>query len=330
MACTISQCILQLNSHGVFLGPLPGRALIPSLVHAVDGCDLGNQRIIRVGVAQQRADGEQHLGDGQRRGPRRPQDVKADGPLPVDIGMVDLGLEGHLGRPEGVITGKLDGEEEDSSVVGAVFRPHDGGLPEEQVIAHGPRRALCRRVELHLQQLLVNALESHGLHQHVLLSPLLGAASRGVVRFSTIAMATLAGLLRLLLLLPPLLLLLLRGADRHPLGNRLPLLYVFPLLFLLLLRGHLWLGATILLPLLLLLLLLLTAHSWHRLRRGHHRHPRWRCLDHTIALLGEATAATAGVAAARGGQSFVLRQLAALGGHRRPHLTLCHPGVQVW
>jgi hypothetical protein len=136
--------------------------------------------------------------------------------------------------------------------------------------------------------------------------------------------------LLLLLLLPPLLLLLLRGADRHPLGNRLPLLYVFPLLFLLLLRGHLWLGATILLPLLLLLLLLLTAHSWHRLRRGHHRHPRWRCLDHTIALLGEATAATAGVAAARGGQSFVLRQLAALGGHRRPHLTLCHPGVQVW
>ena len=43
--------------------------------------------------------------------------------------MIDLRGECDLGRLEGVVCGEVDGEEEDSALVRAVRRPHDGGLP---------------------------------------------------------------------------------------------------------------------------------------------------------------------------------------------------------
>ena len=47
--------------------------------------------------------------------------------------MIDLCGECDLGRLEGVVCGEVDGEEEDSALVRAVRRPHDGGLPVVQV-----------------------------------------------------------------------------------------------------------------------------------------------------------------------------------------------------
>ena len=40
----------------------------------------------------------------------------------------------HLWRFEGVVGGKVDGEEEDTPLVGAVWRPHDGGLKQQNTI----------------------------------------------------------------------------------------------------------------------------------------------------------------------------------------------------
>jgi len=53
------------SSHGVFSRPLSGSGLILWLVGLVDLGDLWNERVIWVGVGQQGADGQEHLGDGE-------------------------------------------------------------------------------------------------------------------------------------------------------------------------------------------------------------------------------------------------------------------------
>ena len=77
--------------------------------------DLRHERIVGVWVGQQRADGEQHLGDGECGRPLVLQDVKADCTVAVDIAVVDLSGEGHLGRLEGVVGRELDVQEEDAT-----------------------------------------------------------------------------------------------------------------------------------------------------------------------------------------------------------------------
>lgn len=87
--------------------------------------------------------------------------------------MVDSRREGHLGRFEGVVGGKVDCEEEDTALVWRLGRAHDRRLPVEQVIAHRTRAALRRRVTPEVLQLLragsagnqlaylLNAFQSH-------------------------------------------------------------------------------------------------------------------------------------------------------------------------
>ena len=72
----------------------------------------------------------------------RPQDVETDGPVGVDVGVIDLGGEGDLGGLEGVVCGEVDGEEEDPSLIRTVWRTHDGGLPMKQVISYWSSAAL--------------------------------------------------------------------------------------------------------------------------------------------------------------------------------------------
>ena len=52
--------------------------------------------LTRVAVGQQRADGQEDLGDGEGGTPVVLQDVQADHPLAVDVAVVDPGPEGHL------------------------------------------------------------------------------------------------------------------------------------------------------------------------------------------------------------------------------------------
>lgn len=57
------------------------------------------------------------FGNGQRRAPLVTQDVQADATVRVDVRVVDAGCEVDLGRLEGVVCGKVDGEEEDTAGV---------------------------------------------------------------------------------------------------------------------------------------------------------------------------------------------------------------------
>jgi len=52
--------------------------------------------------------------------------------------MVDASRECHLWRLERVVGGKVDREEEHASLVRALWRSHDGGLPVKKVVADGP------------------------------------------------------------------------------------------------------------------------------------------------------------------------------------------------
>ena len=88
--------------------------------------------------------------------------------------MVDLGCEGDLRRLEGIVRGKVYGEEEYSALERTVRRSHNGGLqiltdqvlvpeglllpnlPVEQVLSDRSCRALGRWVPAQVLQLLVD------------------------------------------------------------------------------------------------------------------------------------------------------------------------------
>jgi hypothetical protein len=80
-----------------------------------------------------------------------PQDIKTDGTIRIDIGVIDLGREADLGGFEGIVDWEGDGEEENTSgirrlslVIARIRRritrvgttsaywTHYGGLPLEQ------------------------------------------------------------------------------------------------------------------------------------------------------------------------------------------------------
>ena len=75
--------------------------LLPVLL--VLGGDGGDQRVGGVAVAEEAADGEEDLGDGEGRGPLVLQDVEADHSLGVDVAVVDASPELDLWRLERVL-----------------------------------------------------------------------------------------------------------------------------------------------------------------------------------------------------------------------------------
>ena len=95
--------------------------------------DFWHERILRVGVGQERADRKQNLGDGQGWGPLVLEDIKADGTMGVDVWMVNSGGERDLWRLERIVDWEVDVEEEKTALVRRVFRASDGGLPVVQI-----------------------------------------------------------------------------------------------------------------------------------------------------------------------------------------------------
>jgi hypothetical protein len=57
----------------------------------------------------------------------------------------------------------VNGEEENTALVGAVWGAHDGSLPMEQVIPNWTGRALSWRVTTQVLQFFVDTLERHYL-----------------------------------------------------------------------------------------------------------------------------------------------------------------------
>jgi hypothetical protein len=99
--------------------------------------DLRHERVVRVGVREQRADGQEHLRDGERGRPLLLEDVQTDAAARVHVAVVDFRGECDFRGLEGVVCGELDIEEEYTALVGALAGTHDCCLPVELIIVYG-------------------------------------------------------------------------------------------------------------------------------------------------------------------------------------------------
>ena len=116
-------------SHSVPAGPFSGGGLVLGSIGLVDVSDFRHEGIVRVGVGQEGADGEQHLRDGQCGRPLVLQDVQADATIRIDVRVVNSRGKVALGRLEGVVSGEVDVQEVDTSGIGRIVGAHDGCLP---------------------------------------------------------------------------------------------------------------------------------------------------------------------------------------------------------
>jgi hypothetical protein len=149
-------------SHGVLAGPLAGGGLVLGFITLVLVSDVGNQRIVGVGIGQQRADRQQDLGDSECGGPLVLQDVKADGTVRIDVRVVNLRHELELWWLEGVVGGEVDIQEEHTTSEGGVLGSHDSRLPVERVrVVLGAGAAVSRWVFAQVDQFFCDSLKSH-------------------------------------------------------------------------------------------------------------------------------------------------------------------------
>lgn len=100
LCCSVVDYVLFCRCSGKrWLGPLP--LTHPSLSH--------HSHLITPSP-------QQHRADLQRRRPLVLEDVEADAPELVDVGVVDLGQEAHLGRRHGVVLGQEELELEGAAL----------------------------------------------------------------------------------------------------------------------------------------------------------------------------------------------------------------------
>ena len=90
------------RSRGISCRPVAGRVVVAIAVILVEGGDLGHERIIRVGVSQQRADRQKNLGNGQGGRPLILEDVEANRTVRVDVRVVNFRSELQLRGLEGL------------------------------------------------------------------------------------------------------------------------------------------------------------------------------------------------------------------------------------
>ena len=114
-----------------------------------------DERVGWIAVRQQRADGQQHFGDGQSWRPIILENVQTDDPLTVDVAVVDPRSERHLGRLEGVLWREVNVEEEDASFVDGARWTENRRYPLVQIVALGAGTAVGRWIERDLGQLLL-------------------------------------------------------------------------------------------------------------------------------------------------------------------------------
>ena len=126
--------------------------------------NLGDERIIWVGVGQQRADREEHLGDGEGGRPLVFEDVEADRSIAVDVHVINFRRERNLRGLEGVVGREVDVQEEHALMVRGVLGAHDRRLPVELVrFVRWAGRAIRGRVSSEVDELLLDSFKCHNI-----------------------------------------------------------------------------------------------------------------------------------------------------------------------
>ena len=101
---------------------------------------LAVQRAVVVGLSQQTLDREQNRRDVVDSRPLFLQNVQANVPVLVDVGVENGGLKANGRRTEGVIRGEVEGHLEGKILVGGVLHSFDGARPVEEVVGAGEGR----------------------------------------------------------------------------------------------------------------------------------------------------------------------------------------------
>ena len=91
--------------------------------------NLWHQRVVRVGVSKQRADGQKNLRNGESWRPLLLEDIKANRTIGVDVGVVDSRGKVDLRGLEGIVGWEMDVQEVNTALEGRFIGSHDGGLP---------------------------------------------------------------------------------------------------------------------------------------------------------------------------------------------------------
>lgn len=94
--------------HGVLRSPLPSCTVVPGPVRFQKLGNIGDQRIIGIGISQERTNGEQDLTNSQSRTPLVLEDIQANSSIGIDVTVVDSRGEVDLGRFEWVIGRKVN------------------------------------------------------------------------------------------------------------------------------------------------------------------------------------------------------------------------------
>ena len=90
-----------------------------------------------------------------------PEDVDRNFAIEIYVGVEHFGGEPDFGWSEGVILGKMNIQEEHSSLVRTIIGANDGALPVKQVVLIGPCVNIVRQVLLQVFQFFSNPLNGH-------------------------------------------------------------------------------------------------------------------------------------------------------------------------
>ena len=118
--------------------------------------NIRHERIVWVGVCEQRADREQYFWDCESRTPIIFQNIQADGACTANIAVINFRPKCYLGWFERVVLWKVNIQEENTASVRRIRRPHNGRYPFKQVISFWTSRTIAWWVKTDLCQLLLD------------------------------------------------------------------------------------------------------------------------------------------------------------------------------
>jgi len=149
------------SSHGILPCPFPSHVIVLGHVRFVNASYLWHEWIIWVGVAKQRTNWQQHLRHCQRWWPLWPEYVQTNCPIRVYVWMIYPCSECKFWRLEGIVSWKVNVEEENSSFIGWFTRSKNCCLPMKRIISNGSCGTLSWWIIADVFQFFVYSLESH-------------------------------------------------------------------------------------------------------------------------------------------------------------------------
>ena len=135
----------------------------------------------RIAISKQRANWQQHFGNGQSRAPVVFENVQTNVSITIYVAMINTGSEDNLNNRrqsqsnvnfhlylrwlEGIVFWEVNVQKEYSSLVRRASRPHDSWYPLEHVVTFWSCRAITWWVQAYLSKFLLNPENTGQIHK---------------------------------------------------------------------------------------------------------------------------------------------------------------------